>query len=154
MSDEFPVDGGAFLQEYIDEHHDFLSWLGTRVESLERKRVVLSIPYDAKLTNTRPGAPSEDRPEIHGGVAATLIDTAGGLALRTTLENPVEEEVATISLNVNYLEPATGDLVATAEVVRSDGSVGVSEVSVESRSGEGTRKVATGQGSYRLFRSG
>lgn len=152
MSEQFPVNGDSFLQTYIDEHHDFLSWLGTRVESLEPERVVLSIPYDPKLTNTRPGASGEPRPEIHGGVAATLIDTAGGLALRTTLEDPVEEGVATINLNVNYLERATGDLTATAEVVRSGGSVGVSEVTVESATNGGIRQVATGQGAYRLFR--
>lgn len=152
MSEEFPVDGDSFLQEYIDKHHDFLSWLGTSVEGLEEGRIVMSIPYDDKLTNTHPGG-SEDRPEIHGGVAATLIDTAGGLALRTTLENPFDGGVATINLNVNYLQRATADLTATAEVVRSGGSVGVSEITVESDTPEGRAPVATGQGAYRLFRS-
>lgn len=152
MVDQFPVNGGSFLQEYIDEHHDFLSWLGTRVDSLERERIVMTIPYDAKLTNAHSGAQNGSQPEIHGGIAATLIDTAGGLALRTTLEDPVEGGVATINLNVNYLERATGDLTAVGEVVRSGGSVGVSEVTVESETDEGTRRVATGQGSYRLFR--
>ena len=151
MVDQFPVNGGSFLQEYIDEHHDFLSWLDTRVDAIEDERIVLTIPYDAKLTNAHSGA-GGSRPEIHGGVAATLIDTAGGLALRTTLEEPVAGGVVTINLNVNYLERATGDLTATGEVVRSGGSVGVSEVTVESETDEGTRQVATGQGSYRLFR--
>lgn len=148
----FPVDGGSFLQEYIDEHHDFLSWLGTEVESLEEGRIVMSIPYEDKLTNTRPGD-SEHHPEIHGGVAATLIDTAGGLALRTTLENPFEGGVATINLNVNYLQRATADLTATAEVIRAGGSVGVSEITVESETTDDRAPVATGQGAYRLFRA-
>lgn len=139
---------GSFLQSYIDEHHDFLSWLGTDVDALEKGRIVLSLPYDEKLTNARPGG-SEDRPEINGGVAATLIDTAGGLALRTTLEGGV----ATINLNVNYLERATGDLTATGEVIRAGNSVGVGEVVVESETDGESQRVATGQGSYRLFRS-
>jgi uncharacterized protein (TIGR00369 family) len=150
MSD-LPVDG-SFLQSYIDEHHDFLSWLGTDVDSLEEGRIVMSIPYDARLTNARPGE-SERRPEINGGVAATLIDTAGGLALRTTLGDPLEDGVATINLNVNYLERATGDLTATGKVIRSGGSVGVSEVTVESAIDGESRPVATGQASYRLFRT-
>ncbi|KYH27862.1 hypothetical protein HAPAU_05370 [Halalkalicoccus paucihalophilus] len=148
---QFPVDDGSFLQDYIDDHHDFLSWLGTRVDSLERGRIVMTIPYDEKLTNTHPGG-NEGHSEIHGGVAATLVDTAGGLALRTTLDEPLDGGVATINLNVNYLERATADLTATAEVVRSGGSVGVSEIRVESETSEGTRPVATGQGAYRLFR--
>lgn len=148
----FPVNGSSFLQEYIDEHHDFLSWLGTTVDSLDEGRIVMSVPYEDKLTNTRPGG-GEKRPEIHGGVAATLIDTAGGLALRTTLENPFEGGVATINLNVNYLQRATDDLTATAEVIRSGGSVGVSEITVESETSDGRAPVATGQGAYRLFRA-
>lgn len=143
---------GSFLQSYIDEHHDFLSWLGTDVDALEKGRIVMSLPYDEKLTNARPGG-SEDRPEINGGVAATLIDTAGGLALRTTLDDPLEGGVATINLNVNYLERATGDLTATGEVIRAGNSVGVGEVVVESETDGESRRVATGQGSYRLFRS-
>ncbi|ELY98684.1 thioesterase superfamily protein [Natrialba asiatica DSM 12278] len=83
------------------------------------------------------------------------IDTAGGLALRTELERPVDSSIATINLNVNYLRPATGDLTATANVVRVGGTVGVSEVIVESTTPDGeTVEVATGQGSYRVFRQG
>lgn len=112
----------------------------------------MSIPYDDRLTNTQPGG-SERRPEIHGGVAATLVDTAGGLALRTTLENPFEGGVATINLNVNYLQRATADLTATAEVIRAGGSVGVSEITVRSEVDDGDEPVATGQSAYRLFRA-
>ncbi|WP_331235112.1 PaaI family thioesterase [Natronorarus salvus] len=140
----------AFLQSYIDDHHGFLSWLDTRVESVSDGKMVMTIPYDEKLTNTRPGR--EGTPDMHGGVAATLVDTAGGLAQRTTLENPLEGGVATINLNVNYLRPATADLTATAEVVRAGSSVGVSEITVESTTNGETAPVATGQGAYRLFR--
>lgn len=147
---DLAVDSG-FLQEYIDDHHDFLSWLDADVDSLERGRMVMSIPYDDKLTNTHPEG-RDIQPEINGGVAATLIDTAGGLALRTTLDDPLEGGVATINLNVNYLERATDDLTATAEVIRSGRSVGVSEITVESETDEGPQAVATGQGAYRLFR--
>lgn len=152
MTDEFE-DGAGFLQRYIDEHHDFLSWLDTRIEDLEAGQIIMTIPYDEKLTNASPGGSTEARPEIHGGVAATLADTAGGLALQTELDDPIEEGVATINLNVNYLERATGDLTATGEVIRAGGSVGVSEITVESDTSDGRRTVATTQGAYRLFRS-
>lgn len=155
MTDDSLHDGAAeFLREAIEEQHGYLAWLGTRVEEAEPGRMVLSVPFDEKLTN--PTSP----PTIHGGVAATLIDTAGGLAQRLNVEDPISTGVATVNLNVNYLRRATGDLTATAEVIRTGDSVGVSEVDVVSTvpadadhddAGE-ERLVATGQPSYRLFR--
>lgn len=142
----------SLLQYFIDEHHEFLSWIGTAVDEVRTGTMTMSVPYDEKLTNTRPNAPDE-RHDIHGGIAATLVDTTGGLVLRTELEMPFDARIATINLNVNYLRPATGDLSATAEVIRVGGSVGVSEVSVVSTTPDGeTREVATGQGAYRIFR--
>ena len=144
-------DPESLLQHFIEEHQEFLSWLGTSVDTFEPGTMTLSVPYDEKLTNLRPG--SDDRPDIHGGVAATLIDTVGGFVLRTELENPFQTRIATINLNVNYLRPATGDLSATANVVRVGRSVGVSQITVESTTPDGqTREVATGQGAYRIFR--
>ncbi|ARS89890.1 PaaI family thioesterase [Natrarchaeobaculum aegyptiacum] len=143
----------SMLQYFIEENHEFLSWIGTTVENVDEGTMTLDVPYDEKLTNTRPNANGE-RADIHGGIAATLIDTAGGLSLRTTLEEPFGARIATINLNVNYLRPATGDLSATSNVIRAGGSVGVSEVTVESTTPDGeTKEVATGQGAYRIFRS-
>lgn len=142
----------VFLQGYIDDHHEFLSWLGTSVETVEQGGMTMTIPYDEKLTNGRPGG-GDRIPDIHGGVAATLVDTTGGLALRTELEDPLSGAIATITLNVNYLRPATGDLLATAEVVRAGSSIGVSEIIVESETPDGDREpVAIAQGAYRIFR--
>ena len=87
-----------------------------------------------------------------GGILATLVDTAGGLALRPSLANPIEGDVATINLNVNYLRGASSDMTAHAEVVRAGRTVGVSQVLVESETPDGEVKpVAAGMGAYRLF---
>lgn len=135
------------MQREIGEEHGFLSWLDVRVGHVEEGRVVLTIPFDEKLTNV--GEP----PTIQGGIAATLIDTAGGLAQRTTIDpDVVDTGVATITLEVNYLQRAAGDLTATAEVIRAGGTVGVSDVVVESDTGEGVETVAVGQPTFRLFR--
>ncbi|WP_408959554.1 PaaI family thioesterase [Natrinema sp. 74] len=142
------------LQHLIDENQEFLSWLGTTVENVDRGTMTLAIPYDEKLTNTRPDT-VDRRADLHGGVAATLIDTVGGFALQTALEDadPFAVSMATINLNINYLRPATGDLEATANVIRLGQSVGVSEITVESTTPDGeTKAVATGQGAYRVFR--
>lgn len=151
MSDEAEIPDGAeeVIQHFLETEHGFMSWLNVRLESFEPRRTVLSVPFNEKLTN-----PTEP-PSMHGGVASTLIDTAGGLALRPQLDDPVGGSMATINLNVNYLRPATDDLVATADVVRAGSSVGVSTVTVESETLDGdVEPVAVGQGAYRLFHDG
>ena len=147
--DDLIEDAAEVIRHYLEHQHGFMSFLNVRLEEFEHGRAVLSIPFDDKLTN--PTTP----PSMHGGVASTLIDTAGGLALRPLLDNPVEGSMATINLNVNYLRPATNDLTATADVVRAGSTVGVSNVTVESETPDGeVMPVATGQGAYRLFHDG
>lgn len=144
---EIPEEAVELLQAYLESEHDFLSWLGFTVDSFETGRMVATIPFDDKLTN-----PTEP-PTVQGGVASTLIDVVGGIVLRPYLEDPIEDDMATINLNVNYLRPAAGDLTATGEVIRAGSSVGVSTVEVVSETPDGeARPVAVGQGAYRLFR--
>ncbi|MBZ6494790.1 PaaI family thioesterase [Natrinema longum] len=150
--DEFD-DLESMLQYFLEENQEFLSWLGTNVDNVGDGTMTMSIPYDEKLTNIRPSADADEQGDLHGGVAATLIDTVGGLVLRTAMDDPFDVRIATINLNVNYLRPATADLVATADVIRVGGSVGVSEITVESTAPDGeTKPVAIGQGAYRVFR--
>jgi len=145
---DIPDDAVAMMQEYLESEHDFLSWLGFTVDEFETGRMVGTVPFDGKLTN-----PTEP-PTVQGGVASTLIDVVGGIALRPYLTDPVDDDISTINLNVNYLRPATGDLTAEAEVIRAGGSVGVSYVEVESETPDGgVKPVAVGQAAYRLFRS-
>lgn len=145
---DLPEEAAQLLQTYLESEHDFLSWLGFTVDRFETGSMVATIPFDDKLTN-----PTEP-PTVQGGIASTLIDVTGGIVLHPYLTDPIDDEVSTINLNVNYLRPATGDLTATAEVVRAGGSVGVSTVEVVSETPGGEeRPVAVGQGAYRLFRS-
>ena len=157
MPAELPEGAEAALQHYFDTQHEFLSWLGVEVEELAVGRAVMSVPYQSKLTNVPwQGAVEGERHPIQGGVASTLIDVVGGIALRPYLDDPLSDGMATINLNVNYLRPAAGDLRAEAEVIRAGRSVGVSEVLVTGKvPGDGEpRAVAHGTGAYRLFRGG
>lgn len=140
-------DARAFLQSALDDH-GFLSWLDVQVDGVGDGWVELRIPHDDRLTNSGP----TNRGEVHGGIAATLIDTSGGLACRTVLENPVTDGVVSINMDVSYLRAALGDLSASAEVVRTGESIGVADVTVESETDDGNAPVAVGRGTYRLFR--
>lgn len=155
-SDHRSLEPESIIQGYIDDH-GFLSWLDVRVEKADYGRLVLRIPFDETLRNHAP-APNEDGDptsnQIHGGVVATLLDTAGGIVLWPYLDDPFSGSVATINLTVNYLRPASDDLTATAAVIRAGSSVGVSRVTItsETRKKE-TKTVAVGQGAYRLLQA-
>ncbi len=81
---------------------------------------------------------------LHGGVTATLIDTAMAFAVRTRLE--MTEATATIDLTVHYLRPhITGVFTCTAKVVRAGKRIFT--VSADVVGAEG-KLVATGLSTY------
>jgi len=64
----------------------------------------------------------------HGGLAATLLDSAMGCAVHSVL--PAEARYTTIELKVNYiraLTTATGRVRAEGRVIHAGGRVGVAE---------------------------
>jgi len=148
MDEQLPAEQVRALRAFVDRH-GYLSWLGATLETVEPGRLAMSVPYDEKLVNPEPEATGA----VHGGIAATLVDTASAFALRTTFDDPAGAALTTTELNVSYLRPATGDLFADAEVVRAGGSTGVTRVAVESERPTGERtEVAVGGATYRLFR--
>ena len=54
---------------------------------------------------------------VHGGVIASLIDTASAFAVLTQIE--IDESVTTTDLTIHYLRPITiGRMTATARIIR------------------------------------
>lgn len=136
------------MEEVLDEH-GYLSWLGVELEEATRGRAVMILPYREELANAIPGSSGS----LHGGIPATLIDTASGFALRTTFGDPRQAALTTTDLDVSYLRPATADLRVESEVARAGGTIGVTRASVTSVAPDGDRKeVAIGTTTYRLFR--
>lgn len=131
--------------EWFLSNHDFLQHLGIELVSQREGYVELSLPHDDSLTN--PGSET-----MQGGVISTLVDHSGGAAIRTTLENPREDVHASTELNVSYLRPATGDLIAEATVVRSGRTRGVVEVEVTTTTSDGSKTAAVGRVSLFLDR--
>lgn len=147
MSATFPDDAAEILQKYLDESDGFLSQMGAEITELTREKTTLRLDYRRGVAN------STERRSLHGGALATLVDSAGGLALRPHLDDPFRDGVATVSLNVDYLSSATDDVVAEAEVMRVGGTVGVSRVRIEEQNSKENVEVAVGRGTYRLFGS-
>jgi len=81
---------------------------------------------------------------LHGGVTATLIDTAMAFAVRTRLEK--DEATATIDLTVHYLRPhVEGTLTCTARVVRAGKRIFTVAADVENEHG---KLIATAVSTY------
>ena len=90
---------------------------------------------------------SNARGDIHGGVVASLLDAAMGVAVRSAYEEG--EGATTVSITVNYLEPGRGTLVATARVMRAGQSLASVEAEVVDQS---ARRVAHGVATMRIIR--
>jgi uncharacterized protein (TIGR00369 family) len=81
---------------------------------------------------------------LHGGVTATLVDTAMALAVRTFLQD--HEATATIDLTVHYLRPHTsGKAICTAKVVRPGKRIFTVSADVENEDG---KLIAIGLSTY------
>lgn len=79
---------------------------------------------------------------IHGGATYALADTVGGAAV-TSLSMDVSP---TVDMRMDYLAPATSDLVAEAEVVRDGANLAMTRVEIHDADG---RHVATAHGTYK-----
>ena len=131
------------LRRVTEELIPFNKFLGVRVTHMERGRVELTIPFREELV----GDPM--KPALHGGVISMLADTAGGMAVWSSLDNPAQR-VSTIDLRVDYLRPGRlEDLAAEAIVVRVGRSVGVADVRLYHPSARG-EIIATGKGVYAI----
>jgi uncharacterized protein (TIGR00369 family) len=144
MSSEGAADHDDVLESALREHGLF-QWLNLDIETVDPGHVVFELPFDDKFANIASGT-------VHGGVTATVIDTASGFALRSTFENPESAMLTTTDLNVRYVRPARNDLRVEAEVVRAGGSMGFTESEVTTVHDGEEKVVATGGTSYRLFR--
>ena len=130
------------ILEIMEQQVPFNRLLGIRGESAEKGKGVLVLPVRPDFV----GDPR--RPALHGGVISSLIDTAGGVAAWTALEEG--ESVSTVDLTVDYLEPARlgGELRASAELLRKGNRV----CHVRVRVTQDDTLVAEGRGVYNIHR--
>jgi uncharacterized protein (TIGR00369 family) len=103
------------------EASPFHAGLGIRAAEASEGRVRLEIPATDAQRNLQG--------TIHGGLLATLADTAMGLAVRTTIE-PGRPHV-TIEMSIHYLRPASpGTIGAIGTVVRAGSQIAYAEADV------------------------
>jgi uncharacterized protein (TIGR00369 family) len=113
--------------------------LGIRLESIEPDRARLALPWSERLATMAD--------VIHGGAIATLADTAAMAAAWATDDVPESLTGATVSLTLDYLAAARGDLRADAHVLRRGSRLVYVRVDVADATGA---VVAAGQAVYSL----
>ena len=92
------------------DHVPFARLLGIEVDSVEPGHAVLSM----KLRHEH----MRNNAIAHGGVIATLIDSAMAIAIMAQLEE--NERTVTVDLTIHYLRPVPeGSAKASARVVRA-----------------------------------
>jgi uncharacterized protein (TIGR00369 family) len=87
-----------------------MTTLGAELVSVERGRVELAIPHDARFT--------QQHGFMHAGAVAAVLDSACGYAAFSVM--PPEAGVLTATYTINLLAPAVGErFVMTGTVVRA-----------------------------------
>jgi uncharacterized protein (TIGR00369 family) len=102
--------------------------LGMQLDELERGRTVFSLVAHRKHENPMG--------TMHGGVIATLVDTAMGCALSSTLDK--DQVFTTLELKTNFVRAvtvATGRVYSEGTVLHRGGRIATTEARVYDEAG-------------------
>lgn len=114
----------------------FAHLIGLEIVDIERGTATFQLPVRDEL--------KQNKGLVHGGVIASLIDTAAAFAAVTLLET--DQSTTTIDLTIQYLRPLTeGSATARARVLRAGRRVLVISVDVLN---ESEALIATALTSY------
>ena len=102
-----------------------LGWLSPILEELALDSCVLRLPYREAITN---GSGT-----VHGGILATLADTAVAFALATNFDGKMG--FATTDLTIHFLRRARGEVLARARILKKGRRVNVGEVEIKDAEG-------------------
>lgn len=124
-----------------------LQLFGIRLKEVEYGRVLVAATVEERFYN--------GTGVVHGGFAATLLDTALGCSINST--TPPGRRFTTLELKANLLRPITleiGDVFCEGKVVHVGRRTGVSEARIFDQSGKvyayGTTTCIVVEGSDRF----
>ena len=129
MTDTRGTAGDARLQEIADRmaRSAFHRWTGMQLVRAEPGEVEIALDADGHHLNLLG--------TVHGGMLATVADTAMGLAMRTRAERGLA--YVTTQLDLHYLAPGRpGRIVAIGRTVKGGRQMGYAEADVVGEGGE------------------
>ena len=114
----------------------FHKWLGLHVSEVNEDNIRISVPWRQEFVV------NPQRGYTHGGILATLIDTAADYALAVKIGTPVP----TVDLRVDYHRAAMqGELTVEARVLNMGGTFSTAEAMIYDSEG---KLLASGRGVY------
>jgi uncharacterized protein (TIGR00369 family) len=141
------MSGLAFVQGLVDGTlplNTMAETLGYDVTEAANGRVVVTIEPNGSHLN-----PSGT---VHGGLAATLLDTCMGLAVRSTLEKGVGQTTLEFKISLaRAITPETGPIRAEGVVLTRGRRVGTAEGRISDQQG---RLLAHGTTTCLIFQNG
>ena len=118
----------------------FLAGLGIVFELYEPDEVTIRLPFREDLTN--------DGTFFHGGVIASVMDTAGAAAAWSNHDFEKGSRASTVAMSIQYVGAAKkSDLVCHARAVRRGKELTFTEITATDAEG---RTVAHGVQTYRI----
>lgn len=138
-----PMSGLDYLKELIDD------WHGSPMAETMNMRLIAA--EEGTATFEAFPSPQYYNPQkrVHGGYAATLIDSALGCAVQTKL--PAGIGYGTIELKVNYvrkIDVAAGRLLCVGNVIHAGRTMFTAEAKV---TGEDGKLYAHGSGTFLVY---
>lgn len=104
----------------------FAKLLGLKLKSIEPGKATISLEIRDEF--------KQNAGVVHGGVVASLIDSATAFAILPLLKD--DERTTTIDLTISYLRPLVdGEISATARVVREGGRIVVLSAELHDETG-------------------
>lgn len=98
------------IAKSVLHNNDFAKMIGMKLIEMKPNQATIEIEMRDQLR--------QPHGLLHGGVTATLIDTAMAFAVITCLTR--EEKASTVDLNVHYLRPhLEGKISCTAKIIKA-----------------------------------
>ena len=94
--------------------------LGFDLDTLDDGHSQVRLRFQPHLGNSRG--------DVHGGTVAAIIDAAMSQAVRSLVDREVG--VATMTMNLNYLAPAKGEIICKGTVIKRGRSIMFTEAEV------------------------
>jgi len=136
MQTGFTAANPAFEQRVRDSfaRQNAMKTIGATIRSVQPGMVSIGMPYSGELT--------QQHDFIHGGIIATLLDSACGYAAFSLM--PEDAAVLTIEFKINLLSPAKGDWFEAIGRVKKPGrNITVSDGELYAYQGEDRKLVAS-----------
>lgn len=129
----------------VEELIPFNKLIGIQLVEIKEGFAKLRVPFKDELV----GNPMVRA--LHGGLIATVMDTAGGAAGMTTLTS-FEDRFSTIDIRVDYLRPGQEkDLIVEGKINRSGNRI-IATSMVAYHPGEKDNLIAEGKAVYNVKR--